>query len=139
MPISDENEMKLTAVISNAYTGDILAENDKDQPFIYNLANMPVLTGLAQELSGKEIGYKFDVVLTPDKAFGEHDPEKLRVLLKDECPKEISKGEKLILKLPHGEEVVYVKDVLESKVVVDSNPPLVGLTVRVRGEIVSLK
>ena len=92
---------------------------------------------MAKELVGKEKGYKFDIVLTPEMAFGEHNPEKLRVLLKKECPKDIAPGVSLCLKLPSGEEDVYVKEVHDNKVVVDSNPPLVGLTVRVRGEVLS--
>lgn len=84
-----------------------------------------VILGLDEELVGKDIGNVGDVVVTPEKAFGERDPKRIQSFPKNQFKEKPVRG--MSVKMDEMGEGTVV-DVIGSKVIVDFNPPLAGQT-----------
>jgi FKBP-type peptidyl-prolyl cis-trans isomerase SlyD len=84
-----------------------------------------VILGLDEELVGKDIGTVGDVVVTPEKAFGERDPKRIQSFPKNQFKEKPVRG--MSVKMDEMGEGTVV-DVIGSKVIVDFNPPLAGQT-----------
>jgi FKBP-type peptidyl-prolyl cis-trans isomerase SlyD len=91
---------------------------------------------------GQSVGYRFDVTLQPEDAFGEYSEDLVRVesLAELNIP-DIEEG--LILEAEDEEtgDPVYweVHKIDGDKVYLDGNHPLSGLPIRFQGEIVSMR
>ena len=84
-----------------------------------------VILGLDEELVGKEIGSTGDVIVTPEKAFGDRDPKRIQSFPKSQFKEKPVRG--MSVKMDEMGEGTVV-DVIGSKVIVDFNPPLAGQT-----------
>ncbi|MCK9592546.1 MAG: peptidylprolyl isomerase [Methanoregula sp.] len=84
-----------------------------------------VILGLDEELVGKNIGDAGDVVVTPEKAFGDRDPKRIQSFPKNQFKEKPTRG--MPVKMDEMGEGTVV-DVIGSKVIVDFNPPLAGQT-----------
>jgi len=84
-----------------------------------------VILGLDEELVGKEVGTSGDVVVTPEKAFGDRDPKRIQSFPKNQFKEKPVRG--MSVKMDEIGEGTVV-DVIGSKVIVDFNPPLAGKT-----------
>ena len=71
-----------TTIEEDAQNHSIYEQNVKYQPKLVSIAEMsyPVLTGLDEALAKTSVGDKLTVEVTPDKAFGERDPGKVRMI-----------------------------------------------------------
>jgi FKBP-type peptidyl-prolyl cis-trans isomerase SlyD len=84
-----------------------------------------VILGLDEELVGKEIGATGDVVVSPEKAFGDRDPKRIQSFPKSQFKEKPVRG--MPVKMDEMGEGTVV-DVIGSKVIVDFNAPLAGQT-----------
>ncbi|HUT39315.1 MAG TPA: FKBP-type peptidyl-prolyl cis-trans isomerase [Methanoregula sp.] len=84
-----------------------------------------VILGLDEELVGKDVGTTGDVVVAPDKAFGDRDPKRIQSLPKNQFKEKPVRG--MPVKMDEMGEGTVV-DVIGSKVIVDFNAPLAGQT-----------
>ena len=84
-----------------------------------------VILGLDEELVGKEAGAEGDVTVTPEKAFGDRDPKRIKSFPKNQFKEKPVRG--MPVKMDEMGEGTVV-DVIGSKVIVDFNPPLAGQT-----------
>ncbi|MDD1701138.1 MAG: peptidylprolyl isomerase [Methanoregula sp.] len=84
-----------------------------------------VILGLDEELVGKNVGDSGDVVVTPEKAFGDRDPKRIQSFPKSQFKEKPVRGKSVKMD-EMGEGTVI--DVIGSKVIVDFNPPLAGQT-----------
>ena len=84
-----------------------------------------VILGLDEELVGKETGATGDVVVTPEKAFGDRDPKRIQSFPKSQFKEKPVRG--MSVKMDEMGEGTVV-DVIGSKVIVDFNAPLAGQT-----------
>jgi len=84
-----------------------------------------VILGLDEELVGKEAGAEGDVIVAPEKAFGDRDPKRIKSLPKNQFKEKPVRG--MPVKMEDMGEGTVV-DVIGSKVIVDFNPPLAGQT-----------
>jgi FKBP-type peptidyl-prolyl cis-trans isomerase SlyD len=88
-------------------------------------------------LMGKVAGDSIDLTLEPADAFGEYDPNLVRMEPQDAFPSEVEIGMRFEGQAEEsGEMVLYtVTDVADGKVVVDGNHPLAGERIRFAGTI----
>jgi len=94
-------------------------------PVIICVGQKHVVLGLDEELVGKEAGTEGDVAVPPEKAFGKHDPKRVQSYPKNTFTQKPVKGMTVKLdKVGEGR----VADIIGSKVIVDFNAPLAGLT-----------
>jgi len=84
-----------------------------------------VILGLDEELVGKDVGTTGDVVVKPDKAFGDRDPKRIQSFPKNQFKEKPVRG--MPVKMTEMGEGTVV-DVIGSKVIVDFNAPLAGQT-----------
>lgn len=82
-----------------------------------------VILGLDEELAGKNAGDSGDIVVLPEKAFGDRDPKRIQSFPKNQFKEKPVRG--MPVKMEEMGEGTVV-DVIGSKVIVDFNPPLAG-------------
>ncbi len=84
-----------------------------------------VILGLDEELAGKNAGDSGDIIVPPEKAFGDRDPKRIQSFPKNQFKEKPVRG--MPVKMEEMGEGTVV-DVIGSKVIVDFNPPLAGQT-----------
>jgi FKBP-type peptidyl-prolyl cis-trans isomerase SlyD len=85
---------------------------------------------IEEALSQKKVGESISVTLEPPDAFGEYDPEMVRVEPLANLPSDVTIGGHLIAE-QDGQEVVWrVTDVADGKAVLDGNHELAGQRLR---------
>lgn len=113
-----------------------------EQPIVYLHGGYDGIFPLVEEaLHGKEVGDVVDVVLAPDDAFGEQDPELVRIEDVNVFPVEVEVGMMFEADDPEtGDVWVYrVTDVADGKAVVDGNHPLAGMKIRFKATVESVR
>lgn len=112
-----------------------------EQPIAYLHGGYDGIFPLVEEaLHEKAVGDVVDVVMQPEDAFGEHEPDLIRVEPVDVFPVEVEAGMMFETDTPEGDVVVFrVTDVADGKVVVDGNHPLAGMKIRFKATVESVR
>jgi FKBP-type peptidyl-prolyl cis-trans isomerase SlyD len=108
-----------------AKTAGIHSPNAMYGPVTICVGQKHVILGLDEELVGRDIGTTGDVVVKPDKAFGDRDPKRIQSFPKSHFKEKPVRG--MPVKMDEMGEGTVV-DVIGSKVIVDFNAPLAGQT-----------
>jgi FKBP-type peptidyl-prolyl cis-trans isomerase SlyD len=108
-----------------AKSAGIHSENAIYGPVTICVGQKHVILGLDEELVGKDVGTTGDVVVGPDKAFGDRDPKRIQSFPKSQFKEKPVRG--MPVKMDEIGEGTVV-DVIGSKVIVDFNAPLAGQT-----------
>ena len=92
-------------------------------------------------LHEKNVGDTVDVFMQPEDAFGEQDPELVRIEDVKVFPVEVEPGMMFEADDPeHGGVLVYrVTDVADGKAVVDANHPLAGMKIRFKATVEAVR
>jgi len=95
------------------------------RPLVICIGQEMVVKGLDEFLDGKEIGKKYNLKLTPDKAFGKRDPKLIRLI-----PMKVFLEQKIYpqpgMTLALDNSLVKVVSVSGGRVMVDFNNPVAG-------------
>lgn len=112
-----------------------------EQPIAYLHGGYDGIFPLVEEaLHEKNVGDVVEVVMQPEDAFGEHEPELIRIEPVDAFPVEVEVGMMFETDLPDGDVVVFrVTDVADGKAVVDGNHPLAGMKIRFKATVDSVR
>ena len=112
-----------------------------EQPIAYLHGGYDGIFPLVEEaLHEKNVGDVVEVVMQPEDAFGEHEPELIRIEPVDAFPVEVEVGMMFETDLPDGDVVVFrVTDVADGKAVVDGNHPLAGMKIRFKATVESVR
>jgi FKBP-type peptidyl-prolyl cis-trans isomerase SlyD len=94
-----------------------------------------LFSALESALEGHAVGETLRLQLEPDQAFGEYDPELLRVEPAERYGKGITAG----MEVEENSLFYTVTDVAAGKVVLDGNHPLAGIALRFSLEILSVR
>ena len=108
-----------------------------EEPIAYLHGGYDGIFPLVEEaLHEKNIGDTVDITMQPEDAFGEQDPELVRIEDVKVFPVEVEPGMMFEADDPkHGTVVYRVTDVAEGKAVVDGNHPLAGMKIRFKGTV----
>ena len=109
-----------------------------EEPIAYLHGGYDGIFPLVEEaLHGKAVGEEVDVTLSPDDAFGEQDPELMRIEPLNVFPVEVEVGMMFEADDPEtGDTLVYrVTDIADGKAVVDGNHPLAGMKIRFKATV----
>lgn len=112
------------------------------EPIAYLHGGYDGIFPLVEEaLHEKNVGDVVEVHMQPDDAFGEQDPQLVRIEDVSVFPVEVEIGMMFEADDPDtGEVNVYrVTDVADGKVVVDGNHPLAGLPIRFKATVQSIR
>lgn len=132
--------------VTNVADGKLLFEAPVSQPdeMVYGVS-MEVIPGLVTAMAGLKAGDRFDVELPPIAAFGDRNPEEVMVLDRaifernGKLADEVKEGVMLPMMTADGFRVVGKIVSIADKITMDFNHPFAGLTVRFKGEIVTVR
>ena len=114
--------------------GEVYDSSADSGPLEYLQGSGEIITGLEAAILGMTVGEEKDVVVTPDFAYGEYDPEATELLPLDLFGDEadLEPGMELELYDEEADEdvVAFVSEIQPDGVLVDFNHPLAGETLR---------
>ena len=110
--------------------GIVLDSNKGQDPLTFTQGSQQLLPGLENQIVGLHAGDEKKVVLKPEEAFGQSDPNAQVEVAKAMLPPEaLTVGARLMAKNSAGEQrPVTVKEIKGETVVLDLNHPLAGKT-----------
>ena len=111
-----------------------------DEPIAYlHGGHSGIFPKIEQALNFKEIGDSVSVTLEPDDAFGEYDPDMVRIEPVGNLPTDVAVGGQLVAE-QDGQEVIWrVTDIAEGKAVLDGNHELAGQRLRFDCTVVDVR
>ncbi len=134
-------------VVSLVYTmrieGDDEALNDGPVSVSYLHGESSLLPGLEETLYGMHAGEEKNVVLEPDEAFGDYDPDAFEMVPMSEFPGDVELETGMALEL-HDEETdevyeAYIAEINDEGVLLDFNHPLAGETLHVHVRVTAVR
>ncbi len=136
--------IKKNSVVSlhyEMYDADNRLLDKTEEPITYLHGGYDGIFPLVEEaLHEKHIGDEVEVTMEPDDAFGEEDPELVRIEDLAAFPVEVEPGMMFEADHPEYGVVVYrVTDVADGKAVVDGNHPLAGLRIRFKAKVADVR
>ena len=133
MKIVKNTVVSLAYKLSDAQ-GNLIEESD--EPMVYLHGGYDgTFPKIEEALDGQEAGYQTQLQLEPQDAFGEYDPDLVKVEARGRFPEPLEVGMQFEGTPEDGEDeldsLIYtVTDVAEDKVVLDGNHPLAGMALR---------
>lgn len=136
MKISKNTVVTVQYVLSDAQ-GNVIEQGN--EPMIYLHGGYEgTLPKIEAALDGKECGFKTDIQLEPEDAFGEYDADLVKVEPRNRLPSPLEVGMQFE-GIPDedddgnesdGELIFTITDIADDKVVLDGNHPLAGVALR---------
>ncbi|SEK65148.1 FKBP-type peptidyl-prolyl cis-trans isomerase [Halomonas daqiaonensis] len=112
----------------------------RGQPLEYLHGHGNIMAGLERALEGQEAGAQLSVTLMPAEAYGLRDEALVREVGRHAFPVEdIAPGMRFQTPGDDGPEIVTVLEVRDDAVVIDTNHPLAGQTLRYRLEVLEVR
>jgi len=109
-------------------------------PMEYLHGHENIISGLERELEGHEVGEKLDVTVGPGDGYGEHDPERVMQVKREQLGFEAEVGAVVSARLPDGrEQHLLIAEIEGDSVTLDGNHPLAGQTLRFEVSIASIR
>ncbi len=141
MTIADKKVVTIEFTVKNADTNEVIESSVGSEPLIYLHGFNNLVPGLEKALTGKSVGDKYDVKVTPEEGYGVRDEA-----LVQEVPKaafegidKVDVGMEFTADGPNGPVVVEVTKVVDDMVTIDSNHPLAGIPLAFSGEIQEIR
>jgi peptidylprolyl isomerase len=125
--VKDNNEIFETTREEEAKKSELFDPTHKYEPRLISIGEGWVLKGLDEALAAANIGDKINVEITPDKGFGERDPNKVRMVAQrklGEKADEVRVGD--VIEIDHRTGIV--RYVGSGRVQVDFNHRFAGRT-----------
>jgi FKBP-type peptidyl-prolyl cis-trans isomerase SlyD len=130
---NNPNQVADDVVVSIDYTltveGEVIDSTEGEEPLQFLQGHQNIIPGLEKELSGMKIGDNKKVVVSPEEAYGEIDPENIIEVPREEFPSEIplEPGTELEVKNADGEVLsATIAEINSQTVKLDFNHPLAG-------------
>jgi peptidylprolyl isomerase len=125
--VKETGEIFDTTIEETAKKEHLYKEGDLYEPKLVVIGENWVLKPLDESLTTMEIAKPTVVEITPEKAFGQRDPEKVkRVPLRQLLAREITPS--VGLRIEYGGKNATVRAIGAGRVLLDFNPPLAGKT-----------
>lgn len=114
--------------------GNVIEEGNEPMVYLHG-GYENTLPKIEEALEGKELGYKIEIQLEPEDAFGEYDAELVKVEPRNRLPTPLEVGMQFEgipdQEEESGEELIFtVTDIADDKVVLDGNHPFAGVALR---------
>ena len=110
---------------------EMLESTEDGEPILFIQGIGQIIPGLESALYGMEVGDQKTVVIQPEDAYGEYDPESLQEAKKEEFSEEVPLDVGTFLDLEDDEGDILSAQVIaaeEDTVTLDFNHPLAGKT-----------
>ncbi|MFT5593028.1 MAG: FKBP-type peptidyl-prolyl cis-trans isomerase SlyD [Oceanicoccus sp.] len=141
MTIAENKVVTLEFTVKNAETGEVIETSVESEPLVYLHGFNNLVPGLETELTGKVVGDRYDVTVSPEEGYGVRDES-----LVQEVPMEAFQGiENVAVGMAftadgaEGPVVVEVTAVEGDVVTVDANHPLASIQLTFSGEVKEIR
>lgn len=134
MKIEKNTVVSVTYTLSDAQ-GNLIEESGPE-PMVYLHGGYDgTFPKIEEALDGQDVGFETQLQLEPQDAFGDYDPELVKVEERGRFPEPLEVGMQFEGTPEDGDEesdaLIYsVTDLAEDKVVLDGNHPLAGMALR---------
>jgi FKBP-type peptidyl-prolyl cis-trans isomerase SlyD len=121
--------------------GKVLESSVGNDPLVYLHGTGSIVPGLEEALNGRATGDKFNVVLPPEKAYGQRDERLVQRIPKSEFPnsERLKVGMQFQVDTKGGPMVLTITGLEGDEVVVDGNPELAGSTLHFDIEVTEVR
>jgi len=141
MKIAKDTVVTVNYKLSDAQNNLI---EEGSQPMVYLHGGYEnTLPKIEEELDGKEVGYASTIQVEPDDAFGDYEPELVKVEERARLPEPIEVGmqfEGMAEGADDDQPTIFtVTEIAEDKVVLDGNHPLAGMALRFELSVVDVR
>ena len=109
--------------------GELVEQTEPDEDLVYLHGHDNIIPGLERELVGLRVGDTRKVVVEPEDAYGEYDPDDVDEMDQADFPPEIEPvtGMVLTVETSEGEGMLAtIVDIEDGVVVLDFNHPMAG-------------
>lgn len=135
---------KLAEVNKQGETGPWLESSSADQPLWYLHGHANVISGLEEAMTGKKVGDKIAITLSPEQAYGERKSNSFqRVPIKHlrltSAQKKLAPGMVVGVQTSQGVASALVVKAGRFNVDIDTNHPFAGRTLHYEVEIVNVR
>ena len=142
--MSDTIQDNMVVILNYTLLADeeILESTEDGEPIEFIQGIGQVIPGLESALYGMKAGEKKTVVIEPDDAYGDYDPESLEIAKKEEFSEEIPLDVGTFLDLRDDEDDVLSAQIIEEDedtVTLDFNHPLAGKTLTFEIKVSALR
>ncbi|MFT7111087.1 MAG: FKBP-type peptidyl-prolyl cis-trans isomerase SlyD [Psychrobacter glaciei] len=141
MTIEKNKVVTIEFTVKNAETNELIETSVGGESLLYLHGFDNLVPGLENALTGKVVGEKYEVTVSPEEGYGVRDESLL-----EQVPREmfqgiddISVGMEFTADGPQGPVVVEVKAVDDKTVTVDANHPLASVPLAFSGEIKEIR
>ena len=121
--------------------GTVFDSSRESDPLQFTLGQQQVIPGFEDAVMGMEIGEAKTVRIPADQAYGEHRPDLVLTVRRDQLPPELEPelGQRLQVQDQRGQPfVVTVHEITEAEVKLDANHPLAGQALTFELELVAI-
>ncbi|PCJ17281.1 MAG: peptidylprolyl isomerase [Gammaproteobacteria bacterium] len=123
--LAEKNSVVTLTYVLRDDQGKVLEESGNNLTFV--VSQGAVLKGLEEAVLGFGVDSTIAVTLSPEQAYGFHDPKKVQVLPKDYFGAEpVRVGDQFYVDTNAGSEILKVMEVNEEHIVIDYNSMLAG-------------
>jgi FKBP-type peptidyl-prolyl cis-trans isomerase SlyD len=120
--------------------GTEVDSTDDRGPMEYLHGHRNIIAGLEKELEGREVGDSLEATVGPEEGYGEHDPERIVQVSREQLGFEPEVGAVVAAKLPDGrEQHLLIAEIEGETVTLDGNHPLAGQTLHFEVSIASIR
>ncbi len=123
-------------------SGEVLDRSEEGQPLYYLHGSHNIVAGLEEKLTGKTVGDKTEITVTPEKGYGARNRGKAFQIPRSNLPASITpvRGMQLTATGDKGQKVpVWVTKVQGPTLTVDPNHPLAGVTLHFDVEVAGIR
>lgn len=140
MNIAPQRVATLHYVLSDQ-AGQVLDDSRaRQRPLEYLHGHGNLMAGLERALEGQTAGAEMTITLMPADAYGLRDESLVRQVARSAFPMaELAPGMRFQTPGDAGPEIVTVLEVEDDEVLIDTNHPLAGETLRYRLEVLSVR
>jgi FKBP-type peptidyl-prolyl cis-trans isomerase SlyD len=120
--------------------GTEVDSTDERGPLEYLHGHGNLIPGLEKALNGLELGAELSVSFPPDQAYGDHDPDRIVTVTREQLGFDPEVGTVVAARLPDGrEQHLMIAGFEGESVTLDGNHPLAGQTLHFEVEVASLR
>lgn len=123
--------------------GQEVDRSEPGAPLLYLHGRNQIISGLETAIGGMKLSESKAVVVLPDEAYGEFDPEDFATVPRTAFPEDfdIQEGEEVQVQEQESGQVrvAYIADIADDEVTLDFNHPLAGETLHFDVTVVGIR
>lgn len=140
MTISNGNKVSIDYTLT--VDGQAIDTSKGRGPLTYTQGANQIVPGLEKQLAGLKVGDVKTVVLGPEEAYGQVNPQAVQTIARANLPQDIEPqvGMALNLQTEEGQQMAaMITDVQAENITIDFNHPLAGKTLEFRVKVAAIE